>query len=286
MNERVSKILNNPLRVPISIGVVAFGAGVGLGYILGRRNRIEVHEIPDQLEIDFNVDELLQLKNKETTVIPAKKVTNIPEYKKVDGRYVKVIEEEDILPKENNELDDSILRHPAAAVDDGKTFVANKIKEAMTTTKETAASTKEVVEDVLDEVVTHSIFANDDDDWNYAREVKKRTPAEPYVIHKDEFYSDEKGYLQSTLIYYSGDNILCDEDDTPVYNHDRVTGPLLFGHGSGDPNVVHIRNDNRKSEYEILYDPGLYSETVLGLEIEDNHRARDIEHSKRHFRLE
>ncbi len=173
MNERVSKILNNPLRVPISIGVVAFGAGVGLGYILGRRNRIEVHEIPDQLEIDFNVDELLQLKNKETTVIPAKKVTNIPEYKKVDGRYVKVIEEEDILPKENNELDDSILRHPAAAVDDGKTFVANKIKEAMTTTKETAASTKEVVEDVLDEVVTHSIFANDDDDWNYAREVKK-----------------------------------------------------------------------------------------------------------------
>ncbi len=66
-----------------------------------------------------------------------------------------------------------------------------------------------------------------------------------------------------------------------------MTGPLLFGHGSGDPNVVHIRNDSRKSEYEILYDPGLYSQDVLGLEIEDNQRVKGIEHSKnRQFRLE
>jgi hypothetical protein len=281
MNERVTKILNNPTIVPISIGVVAFGAGVGLGYILGRRNKVYVHTLPNQLEMDFNVDELAEMqevvkkRSKRASVIPAQKVVDIPKYERgADGRYVKVIEEEPVLSQEIVDVPDD------ATVDDGKNFVAEKIKEAMTTTKE-------VVEDTIDKVVTHSIFANDDDDWNYAREVRKRTPDDPYVIHKDEFYSDEKGYTQSTLVYYAGDNILCDEDDTPVYNHDRVTGPLLFGHGSGDPNVVHIRNDSRKSEYEILYDPGLYSQDVLGLEIEDNQRVKGIEHSKnRQFRLE
>ncbi len=288
MNEKVSKILNNSMAVPISVGLMSFGVGIGLGYILGqRRNKIEIHTLPDQLKMDFNADELsemqklVQKRNKKDSVIPAQKVVDIPKYEKgEDGRYVKVIEEENILPQEVADVpDDAVARHPAASIDDGRTFVAEKIKEAMTTTKE-------VVEETV-ETVKHSIFANDDDDWNYAREVRNRTPEEPYVIHKDEFYSDEKGYAQSTLVYYSGDNILCDEDDTPVYNHDRVTGPLLFGHGSGDPNVVHIRNDSRKSEYEILYDPGLYSQDVLGLEIEDNQRVKGIEHSKnRQFRLE
>lgn len=281
MNDRVTKILNNPKVVPLSVGVVAFGAGVGLGYILGRRNKVYVHTLPDQLKMDFNTDELAEMqevvkkRRKRASVIPAQKVTDIPKYEKgEDGRYVKVIEEEIVdVP------DDAVARHPASAVIEGKTFVADKIKEAMTSTKEGA---EEAVE-----TVKHSIFANDDDNWNYAREVKKRTTDEPYIIHKDEFYSDEKGYLQSTLVYYAGDNILCDEDDSPIYNHDRVTGPLVFGHGSGDPNVVHIRNDSRKSEYEILFDPGLYSQDVLGLEIEDNQRVKGIEHSKiRQFRLE
>ncbi len=90
------------------------------------------------------------------------------------------------------------------------------------------------------------------------------------------------------MTYYAGDNIMNnDEEESPMYNHDGITGPLRFGHGSDDPNVVYIRNDKRKVEYEILYDPGLYSEEVLGLEIENNQRAKDIKHSNnRRFRLE
>lgn len=270
MKERLSKILNNPLRVPISVGVVAFGAGVGLGYILGRRIKGEVHVLPNQLEIDFNTDELAEIRDfaqrnkdmfKETLVIenhdsideifhePDEKVSDIPVYETRDGKLVKISE--------------------------GQNFVAEKIKEAMTTTEE-----------VVEEVVKQSIFANDDE-WNYAKEIKTRRVTEPYIIHKDEFYSEEKGYTQSTFTYYAGDNILCDEDDSPVYNHDDVTGPLQFGHGSGDPNVVHIRNDKQRAEYEISYDPGLYSVDVLGLDIENNERARDIKHSKNErFRLE
>ncbi len=72
---------------------------------------------------------------------------------------------------------------------------------------------------------------------------------------------------------------MADEDDTPVYNYDRVIGPLNFGHGSGDPNVFYVRNHRRKTEYEILYNTGLFSEEVLGLEIEDNERVKDLKHS-------
>lgn len=138
------------------------------------------------------------------------------------------------------------------------------------------------------EIVSHNVFAQDGDDWDYDEEVKKRSPLEPYVIHKDEFFDEnDKGYTQSTFTYYDGDKILADEDDSPIYNHESVTGPMLFGHGSGDPNVFYVRNDKRKSEYEIVYDPGLFSVEVLGLQIENNERAQDLKHSNnRKFRME
>lgn len=138
-----------------------------------------------------------------------------------------------------------------------------------------------------EELVTRHIFPDKIDDWDYDEEVKNRTEELPYVIHKDEFYANELEYTQLTLTYYSGDDILVDEDETPVYNHAEVVGPMLFGHGSGDPNVFHVRNDKRKAEYEILYDPGLYSVEILGLQIEDNDRAKGLKHAgPRKFRQE
>lgn len=137
------------------------------------------------------------------------------------------------------------------------------------------------------ELVTKSVFDDPDDDWDFALEISTRSLDKPYVIHREEFYADEKDYTQCTLTYYAGDNIMCDEQDVPVYNHETITGPLLFGHGSHDPNVVHIRNDTQMAEYEICYDPGLYSVDVLGLDIENNQRVEDLKHSKnRKFRLE
>jgi len=250
MNEKLSKILNDPRRVPISVGVVAFGVGIGLGYILGRRTKNEVNVSPTLLNLDLNADKLAELKRrKETSVIPTEEIIEIPE-------SVSIV---------------------------GKSFVAEKLEEIDPTTEDVDPT----VEEIVDEVVRQSIFANGKE-WTYAAEIKKRDPSEPYIIHRDEFYSEEKGYSQHTLTYYAGDNIMNnDEEESPMYNHDGITGPLRFGHGSDDPNVVYIRNDKRKVEYEILYDPGLYSEEVLGLEIENNQRAKDIKHSNnRRFRLE
>jgi hypothetical protein len=139
-----------------------------------------------------------------------------------------------------------------------------------------------------EEEVEQNIFANNgDSDWDYKEEQRRRSELEPYVLHKDEFFADEKDYTQITLTYYAGDDILTDEDDKPIYNHRSIVGDMKFGHGSGDPNVFYVRNDKNRAEYEILLHEGLYSVEVLGLEIENNQRARDIKHSEHtKFRME
>ncbi len=133
----------------------------------------------------------------------------------------------------------------------------------------------------LNEVVAHNVFAGNDSDWNYEEEVKHRTEFAPYVLHRDEYFEDEKDYAQLTLMYYAGDDILTNtEDDSPIYSYHDIVGDLKFGHGSGDPKVFYVRNDKRHAEYEIIHDPGLYSVEVLGHEIEDNARVQELKHSK------
>lgn len=134
-------------------------------------------------------------------------------------------------------------------------------------------------------VLKRNVFAEneatEDDVWDYEAEMRTRDSEEPYVLHKDEFYADEMDFHQRTYTYFDGDDIMADEDERPVYNYSQIVGELKFGHGSGDPKVVYIRNEKRKEEYEIVKDPGLFSIEVAGLEIEDNQRVkgRIVEHS-------
>lgn len=241
MNERLSKIVNHPKFVPITVGILSFGAGTGLGYILGKRD------------------------NNRTFIIPAQEPFDNDEW---EG-FLSDDESRTGLDKEII-VENSIVDH-SDKVAKGEELVNQIIQKDIVI---------EPNEPEPVEVVTHTIFADDDDNWNYEEELKKRNPNEPYVLHKDEFYANESDYAQGTLTYYSGDNILVDEDETPIYNHDQIVGAMAFGHGSGgDPNVFYVRNDKRKAEYEILFDPGLYSVEVLGLEIEDNDRAKNTRHA-------
>lgn len=129
------------------------------------------------------------------------------------------------------------------------------------------------------EVVTHNVFAGNDEEWDYETEIQARTEDRPYILHKDEFYENEKGYTQRSLTYYSGDEILADDDDKPVYNIGQIVGELKFGHGSGDPQTVYIRNDKLRAEYEIINYDGHFAVEVLGHEIEATEEARELRHS-------
>lgn len=126
---------------------------------------------------------------------------------------------------------------------------------------------------------------DDDDDWDYDVELENRSDKRPYVIHVDEYTSHESDYPQETITYYEGDDVLCDEKDVPIYTRERITGPLLFGHGSQDPNIVYIRNDKIEMEWEVLRDEGHFVAEVLGAEMEHSvSKKKGKQHPK--FRLE
>lgn len=111
-------------------------------------------------------------------------------------------------------------------------------------------------------------------EWNYHEERKRRSPDQPYVIHYDERH--EMDYQHVTLTYYTVDDVLCNDRDEPVdpEDRDRLIGDGnldRFGHGSKDPAIVYIRNDELELMYEVVKSPNSYSEEVHGF----SHEAYD-----------
>lgn len=118
--------------------------------------------------------------------------------------------------------------------------------------------------------------AEHEDHWDYEEEKKNRDPDRPYVIHFDE--RGETGYEQVTLTYYSGDDVICDEQDKIVDDQDRVVGhPNLnkFGHGSNDPVIVYVRNEYLDLDIELIRSEQSYAEEVHGITHADSPRRRE-----------
>jgi hypothetical protein len=264
MNERIASVIQNKAFIPVVTGVSSFAVGVGMGYFLGRR-KVDVEEMPaiDEDEIKKKIDAAFEnMKNSfdEPVVIP-----------------------EHVIEGEVTVEEDDIHVPPRVVIP------AERIEKVDDFLQEVLTSKDDVPEEPA--VIAKNVFAGNDETWNYEEEKAKRTTTEPYLLHKDEFYAEEnadKGYSQVTLTYYAGDDILVDEDQSPIYNHGGIIGELKFGHGSGDPNVFYVRNDVRNAEYEIVFDEGSYSEEVLGIQIENNERQKDLKHSHspRRFRPE
>lgn len=104
--------------------------------------------------------------------------------------------------------------------------------------------------------------------WNAQEELKRRNQERPYVVHRDEVHATD-GYDSVSMTYYVGDDVLCNERDEvidPADREDLVGEANLdrFGHGSGDPSIVYIRNDNLEILYELVRSPNSYAEEVHG----------------------
>lgn len=132
-----------------------------------------------------------------------------------------------------------------------------------------------------------SIFTDQTDDWDMDAEIEGRDEESPYILHIEEFMNDERGYGQTTLTYYEGDDVLVDDKDVPIYNQSGTVGNLRFGHGSNDQNVVYIRNAKLHSEFEVILDHGFYEHEILGVDITTDLSRKDgVKHSQPRFRWE
>lgn len=225
-----------------SVGAAAFAGGLGLGYILGKRNG-------DVFEVTVSEEEL-QLNIFDHT----------PEYEDMM----------ETLAAEDNVI---ALREDIAA--------EKARQEALRAVQaeEIKAAEAEVIE-------RKNIFDGHEDSWDYEAELSVRDGEMPYVIHLDEFANDEMGFRQETVTFYAGDNIMADAADVPIYGFESMMGDLKFGHGSNDKNVVYVRNEKMKMEWEVLYHDGAYEIEVLGYEMEKEIEEGELRHSVQKFRPE
>lgn len=92
------------------------------------------------------------------------------------------------------------------------------------------------------------------------------TVHEAYVISQEEYMQNDPEHEQATLTYYA-DDTLADERDDVIDDVKRVVGEDCFGQfgvGSSDDNVVHVRNNRLRMDFEIIQSDRTYAQDVLG----------------------
>lgn len=135
------------------------------------------------------------------------------------------------------------------------------------------------------ESVTTNIFVEGQpmvaDDFDYDAELPLRSVDTPYVISHDEFMQGEKEYVQSSLRWFDGDDILTDDKNVPIDEVDMVVGECVhkFGHGSKDPRIVYVRNERMEVDFEVVKDDGTYAEYV-GFKHSDRPASRKVRRSR------
>ena len=86
------------------------------------------------------------------------------------------------------------------------------------------------------------------------------TETKPYVISPDNFGDGEYDYELVSLVYYEGDDTLVKQDEV-IHNIDDVIGlDSLMHFGDYEDDVVHVRNDRLKTDYEVFLNGGKWSE--------------------------
>lgn len=85
---------------------------------------------------------------------------------------------------------------------------------------------------------------------------------EPYYISEDSFISDHFEYEKLTLFWFTGDDVVTDEEYQPLEDL-ALIGWDWQNHfdEEDDPDIVHVRNPKIAVDYEIIRDRRSYATT-------------------------
>lgn len=132
-------------------------------------------------------------------------------------------------------------------------------------------------EAIFDSIVTYNpnalklVDLNAFDSSKYNREdemdIENRDPESPYIISADEFNANEGDFEQRSLTYYEDDDVLADEKDLIIEEVEAVVGVdnlTKFGVGSGNKDLLFIRNERLECDFDVSRHESSYSKVVLG----------------------
>ena len=102
------------------------------------------------------------------------------------------------------------------------------------------------------------------------KEEESPAPAEYYMINSKEYDEGEPTYKKEQATYYVEDKVLCDDRSMGQIPTKFVGQENLDILAANDLDVIYVRNDKVKADYEIAKYEGSYSYEVLGEEALDN----------------
>lgn len=109
------------------------------------------------------------------------------------------------------------------------------------------------------------------------RWVTQYDPDKPYIISVQEFMEDHEDYDKLSITYYEGDDTLLDDAGQMINNvEETVREESLgkFGFGSGNPDMVYVRNEKFRTDFEVSRSEGSYTHDVLGIEEVEGHMVK------------
>ena len=116
------------------------------------------------------------------------------------------------------------------------------------------------------DIMSYSKVLNKEGYTNYSDvknvRVERKEGKTPYVIDPSEFGMEDE-YDTQSLTYYA-DSVLADDVDDIVDAAETVGEDFANHFGDYEDDAVHIRNDERKIDFEILKDERTYKEAMKG----------------------
>lgn len=99
---------------------------------------------------------------------------------------------------------------------------------------------------------------------------KMNSIKEPYCIPAEE-YGEYMSYEQETLVYYSDGVLVHDDTDKVINDINNTVGEFFYDHfgENDDEDVVYVRNDVLKKEFEIIKDPRSSKEVIYDQDDEE-----------------
>lgn len=258
----------NPVAVKIvgaSISSTLIGAVAGYFYAKKRLTKEFEGHLAE--EIDAARSFFTALSDRES---PAEAVARLhPEVHGEDEKTSKVMQD----------AVDALQSYQQPPVNVVKADAGQRVEEPQTKEEEVEQALGEehdVDHEPADETTERNIFIDGrpivDSEWDPEAERDARRNGVPYVISEGEHSENEDNFDQIVLTYFALDDTLVDEDEKPIDDVDGMCGTenlKRFGQGSGDPNVVFVRNEQRAIDMEIIRSMGSYTKEVLGIDTDD-----------------